>query len=184
MDHFRCWKFYFLFVLIVLLASPKHAHSLRSGTEGGTSDGDMTVELTVPPLMKVSGITDLAGTFTGQSEVVLAKDLCVYNNTSDGTYTVVVEGDGAGTPKAFTVRTTTDSISYTVKWNDAAGTSGGVAVTSGQELTGQGNMSFHQDCSDKTNSVNANFELKFLSADMSKVPAGQYKGKVTITIKP
>ncbi len=150
------------------------------GTLGPTSTGTVNISLTIPQLVKISGLSDIAlGTISG-APVSGNTTACIYSNNS-GNYAVTVTGSGAG--GAFTIAgpspATTSTIAYTADWIANSITA---PLTAGTKLTGRtGANTTSVNCAGGSN---ATFSVTFSEAAITAVPSGAYSGTATILISP
>lgn len=168
-----CCIFVYLFV-------PAISVSATQGTLGATSVGDVQIGLAISDAARISGLDDaIFGTYDGTGNVTNNDDVCVFSTT--GSYEITATGDGAG--GAFTITDGSNTIPYTVRWNDVAGTnSGGTNISSGQLLTGQtGADTSSPDCSGLT-VLTARVRVRMTENNLLSAPDGTYVGVLTITI--
>ena len=146
------------------------------GTVGGTSTGDLDIQVTINDAVRISNLTDVVTTFTG-TDISAPQTVCVYRN-STGDYNITATGDG-GTGTEFKIADTGVEIDYAVSWNDGSGAS---AMTSNTALTGQQNA----DTSDPNcgGGDTATLTIGVLASDMVAVPTGVYTGTLTLTVAP
>lgn len=170
-----------LFSTLLLTAIPTVAFAASDGTLGATSTGTSTITVTVPNLIRITGMADFSfGTYSGSGDMDQNDNVCVYTNKASGTYRVTASGSGAG--GAFSVASGADTLAYGVFFNDVSGTTGEQALTSGSALTGQsGANTTSQTCG---GSDNANIHVRFLETNLTAAPAGSYTGTLTIVVEP
>jgi hypothetical protein len=174
---------------IVWAFSPALLYSL-SNPGSPTSDNStasLDVDLTIPVLFRISGISDLSfGTFAHDESTTksLSDDVCVFTNDSSGQYRITAHGNGADS--AFTLVKSGDATStlpYAVYWNDESGTTGNFAltatVTHGSNLSGANTSS--SSCLTGLSST-ANFQVVLATSDILDSKAGNYTGTLTLTI--
>lgn len=153
-------------------------YAATQGTLGPTSTGTVTISLTVPQLVRISGLSDIAlGTVNGPFPVAGNTTACIYSNNS-GNYAVTVTGNG--TASAFTVAGPASyALPYTASWTSNAGTA---PLTTNVKLDGQtGASTTSVNCSGVNN---ATFAVSFAETDIAAAPAGGYTGIATIVISP
>lgn len=163
------------------LIAPISAMAASDGTLGTTSTGTSTISVTVPALIKITGVADLAlGTWAGSGAMTGNDDVCIYTNKAAGNYRVTATGSGGG--GAFTITDGSNTIAYTAAWNDVSGTTGQAALTSGTALNGQtGANTSSQTCG---GSQNANFYISIAEAALLAAPSGAYSGTLTMVVEP
>lgn len=185
-------RIYRLLTLVALLSAPilTTQAATNPADPGATSTGTSDISVTIPKLVKISGISDLteAGYDGSAGGVDMDDDVCIYANLgAGGNYTVTISGGsngwGGGTAAGFFVGNNANAqeIAYAVAWNDVTGTAGGVAVTHGVDLTTQTGYSNAEDCGASTN---ANFRVTLTQANLLAVLNGTYTGTLTIVITP
>ena len=161
--------------IAVMIAA--NGFAANQGTTGATSEGDLTINLTVLDEVRISGLEDITlGTFAGL-DLTGSSAACVYRSGT-GDYEITAEGDGAA--NAFTLSDGTNTVAYTVDYDDGTGAS---AMTSGTALTGQtGGDPGSDTCA--TTGDNGTIDVEILATDMASLPAGAYTGVLTLTVAP
>ena len=106
-----------------------------SGSLGATSTGSITITVSVPSRVQITGLNDVAFTNVDPSvNATNAQSNCVWSNTATKGYTVTATGDG--TAGAFTLKSgALTPIAYSVQWNQSTGQSTGTALASGTAST-------------------------------------------------
>jgi hypothetical protein len=168
--------------MILIMGTPLCVHAATDGALGATSSGDSNVTLTIPKLVRISSITNFDfGNYDGASDPAsLNSDTCVWTNDTAGEYTVNATGDGAS--NAYTVSNGSETLSYTVYWNDQVGTSGSVQLSTGiSTATQTGADTSSQTCSGGGTS---NLEVRFAKSDILSKEAGTYSGVISLTVSP
>lgn len=169
----------------ILLSScvclPTHAYAATDGSLGSSSEGSTYVTLSIPNIVRISGISDLSfGAYGGSGSPSLDDDICIYENNTSGTYKVTAHG--SGTSSAFTVTDGSNLIAYAVRFNNVTGTTSNFPLTTNvTSSTLSGANSASQTCGGGNN---ANFQVTLQKADLLKVPAGTYSGTLTLVIEP
>ena len=153
----------------------------NDGLLSSDSLGSTPLSLSIPHLVKLSGIEDLNfGNYIGPGNAVLADPVCVYTNLSTGEYKITARGSGAS--YAFTLTNGSQEIPYTVRWNNSIGTSGNVALsanTTSSSFTGANTSSV--TCSGGNS---ANFQVTISQNALLSVKAGSYNGILTLIVEP
>lgn len=169
-------------LLIVSLMVPVcSTYAATDGSVGATSTGTSTLTVIIPKLIRIRNVADLNfGTYTGTGDLNQNDDVNISTNYGTAARTYRVTATGSGAASAFTVTDGTSTIAYNVYWNDATGTSGEVALTSGTPLTAQ--TGAVKPLSTATN--NANFHGEFLEANLQAVDAATYTGTLTMVVTP
>lgn len=170
-----------LSVIGFVVFSAGHLYAATDGLLGTSSTGTATVSVTVPALIKISGMDNMAfGTWPGSGDLNDNQNVCVYTNKAAGTYRITGTGDGSG--NAFTMASGGNTLAYSVYYNDATGTTGEQLLTAGTPLTGQsGAHTTSQTCSGGTN---GNYHVEVLETDLLAVPSGDYSGLLTLVVEP
>lgn len=159
------------------------AYAATDGTLAATSTGTTDVDLIIPDLVRISGLSDIdLGTYSGTGTETGDTEACIFRNGA-GTYTVTATTDkgdfrissGAG-------GTAAQDIDFDAYWNDVTTTTGRAALTYNTALTTQsGTNTTAINCGGGTN---ANFSLEIAAVDMqTKVPA-TYSATVTLVVAP
>ncbi len=110
-----------------LMASP--AMAATQGTLGATSTGNITITVSVPSRVQITGLSDVA--FTNVDPTVTATNAqsnCVWSNTATKGYTITATG--SGTSGAFTLASgALTPVTYSVQWNQSSAQTSGTALT-------------------------------------------------------
>lgn len=172
------------FTVALLLLPYNYALSASDGSLGDTSTGNIGVNLNLPPLFRISGISDLDfGKYSGHGDISLDDDVCVWTNTASGNYRVTAKGQG--TNYAFVVvkqGDATQTIPYSVRWNNTSGVQGNIELTANvisADKTGANHVS--TTCASGS-AVTANFQITFTQSSLLAVRAGTYTGVLTLVI--
>lgn len=178
-------------LVFALLATSATSAWATDGTIGGTSTATSGMSVTVPDLIELTGVLDPIvniASYSGSGGVDVTDDVCVYNNdgsdnsgsqqyrvTASGAHAV---GGGAGTD--FFLSNGTQTIAYTVAWNDQSGTNTGeAALTSNTQLaTLQNGATGTYPCS----GTNARFHVVITNNNILSVPAGTYTDTLTLVL--
>jgi hypothetical protein len=157
------------------------AYAATDGTLGSTSTGTASVSVTVPNLIRITGMADFPfGAYGGSGDLNNDQNVCVYTNKASGTYRVTGTGSGGG--GAFTLAKGGDTLDYAVYFNDVTGTTGEQPLTAGSALAGQsGANTSSQTCGGGSS---ANYHVEILETDLLAVPAGAYSGTLSILVEP
>jgi hypothetical protein len=172
-------KLTLIFSLAVFTAT---SFAATQGSVGTTSTGTFDISINIAPKVKISNLADVNfGTYSGSGDTDNSQDICAYSNT--GGYQVTATGSGAA--NAFTITDGTDTIDYTLKWNDETGTSGNAALTTGTPLTGQSSSAPDSGCNSGSN-LSANVLVHIEEAELlaSNPSATVYSGTVTLLVEP
>lgn len=171
-------------LLVISISSTPLVFSATDGTLGTTSSGSVVVTLTIPALVRVSGLSDITmSPTTIASDVTGSTTACIYSNVVSplGSYYVTATSVNASSG-AFRVKNGTDFITYTAFWNNSSATSQTTALTSGTKTAQQTNGSaISLTCG---GTPNANFNVNFSSAQIAGAPPLTYTDTVTLLITP
>ena len=105
------------------------ATAATQGTLGATSTGNITITVSVPSRVQITGLTDVAFTNVDPTTTATnAQSNCVWSNTATKGYTITATG--SGTSGAFTLASgALTPVVYSVQWNQSTGQSSGTALT-------------------------------------------------------
>jgi len=149
------------------------------GTVGATSTGDLDISLTIVDEVRISNLVDITlGTFLG-ADLGGSSPACVFRSGT-GNYEITATGDGGTGSDEFALTDGTNSVDYTVAYDDG---SGAVLVSSGTPLTGQTGGDPASDTCAGTGD-NGTIAVNVLASDMEGLPAGAYTGTLTLTVAP
>lgn len=145
------------------------------------SEGSLDITLSVPPLVRISGLDDLdLGTFQGTG-LSGTDQLCVWSTTR--AYRVIAEGDGTGGSFTLTGGDNGDALAYDVQWAATAGAGSGDALTSGTALGNQSTSAATSDCNGGAN-PNATVIVTVADTELASVTEDTYAGTLTLTVEP
>ena len=157
------------------------AFAASQGSLGTTSQGSLDITLSIEDLIRISDFSDMAfGAYSGTGDLNSNDDLCVYRNDTGGQYTITATASEG----AFQVDDGgTNTIAYSVFFNDTTGTTGEVAVTyNTATATQSGANTTSSDCS--VGGLSANVHVRFLAADLQAAVPGSYSGTLVLTANP
>lgn len=159
------------------------AGAATQGSLGSTSTGSLSVSVSVPNRVQLSGLSDVA--FTNQDPSVAAssaQNVCVWSNTKTRGYNVDATGSGAG--GAFTLANATLTVPYSVEWSGSSGATSGTALTAGTALTGLTSTATDASCSAGPPS-SASLIVKIAASDLQSMQAStSYTGTLTLVVAP
>jgi len=155
------------------------AYAATQGTIGATSDGAVSISVSLGSLARITDLDDITfGTWSGTGSLATSDDVCVW--VSGGGYAVTAEGNGTG--NAFELTNGSETIAYTVKWDDVAGSTTGTGLTSGGSLGSQTSSATSTDCSG--GSMTATVAVEIAEAELGAAGSGAYNGVLTLVIAP
>jgi hypothetical protein len=173
-------------VITVFLALAAHqAQAATNGSLGATSTATTVITLTIPETLRISGMGDLSlGRWSGSGAMSANRDVCVYDNSSNGSYHVTATGNSTLTPSAFGVQNSNASygIPFSVTWNNGAGTSGSYGLTYNKSHSASGANTRSMDCS--VGGKSSNLGVSFASTNLQKAPGGVYSTTLTVMVEP
>ncbi len=150
------------------------------GTLGATSTGTVGVQITIPSMVRVSGLSDITlAPSSVATDSMGSTTACVYSNSSTvGGYSVTAtSANGSG--GTFAASGGSSSLKYSATWNDGTGDAN---LTSGTQLTGQ--TGAHTTSTTCSGGSNATFKVNFTATDMQAVSVGTYTDTVTLLVEP
>jgi len=147
------------------------------GTVGATSQGDLDINLTILDEVRISNLADITlGTFAGV-DLTGSSPACVYRSGT-GLYQITADGDGAA--GAFSLTDGTNTVAYSVTYDDGSGASN---MLTGNALTGRVGGDPGSDTCANTGD-NGTIDVAVLATEMAALPAGAYTGTLTLTVAP
>lgn len=159
------------------------AEAATQGSLGATSTGSLSVSVSVPNRVQISGLTDVA--FTNQDPSVAAsnaQNVCVWSNTSTRGYNVTASGSGAS--GAFTLANAALTVPYSVEWAASSGAASGTALATGTALTGLTSTATNATCSAGPAST-ASLIVKIAASNLQSMQAStSYTGTLTLLVAP
>lgn len=129
-NRFSARRSFMALVMMGSLLPAVSAHAAQQGALGATSTGNITITATIPPLVQISNLSDLAFTnLDGKTDARMAENVCVWSNSATRSYTIRASGNG-GAGTAFTLASTgVPEIPYSVAWTGTSGAATGTALT-------------------------------------------------------
>lgn len=152
------------------------AFAATQGTIGATSTGSVDINAVIPNLIQISNLNDInLGTWSGSGDMTGNDENCVWSTTRG--YNLTATGSGAA--NAFTITDGSNTIAYSVAWDDVD--TNDQAVTSGDALAGQATDALTTNC---LGGDTANVTVTVAEADAAAAPAGSYSGTLTLVVAP
>jgi hypothetical protein len=159
------------------------AFAATQGSLGATSTGSISIGVSVPNRVQLTGLTDVS--LANQDPAIAAssaQNVCVWSNTSTKGYNVTATGSGAGS--AFTLASGPLNVPYTVEWAASSGQSSGTALTSASTLPGLTSTATNATCSAGPSST-ASLIVKVSAANLQSMQAATtYSGTLTLVVAP
>ena len=168
-------------LILVNLLIPSMALAATQGSLGTTSTGTVTVSITIPALVQISGLSDLTIASASSFPATASTTACIYSNVASplGSY-YVTASSANGSAGVFKVKDSgTDYITYTAYWTDTVETKELASGTKTAQRAGGNSTAL--DCG---SSSNANFNISIAATDVQTVPAATYTDTVTLLISP
>ena len=174
-------------IIIILINSifPTWVLAATQGSLGATSTGQVTVSITIPALVQISGLGNITLGSTSSFPALGNTTACIYSNVASpaGSYYVTATSQNSSGTN-FRVNTGTDFIVYSAYWNNSAMPTQTTALTSSTKTAQQTNGNTTSlDCSGGT-APNANFNISFSASQVEGAKAATYTDQVTIVISP
>lgn len=177
----RCFQLIFFVNLMIRFS---FTFAATQGALGSTSTSTVNVQIIVPAMVQVTGLTDITLGTTSTYPATGSTTMCIYSNISSpsGSYYVTATSQNT-TGSNFRVKDSgTDFVTYSAYWNNATASTQTTAMTSGTKSTQQtGGNSASLTCAGGTN---ANFNISFSGSQLAGVPAATYSDVVTIVVSP
>jgi hypothetical protein len=180
-------------IVLALLATSATNAWATDGTIGATSAATTAMTLTTPDLIELTNVLDPivnVASYSGSGGVDVTDDVCVYNN--DGAdnggsqqYRVTAAGthiaDGTAGALFYLKGSGSNTIEYTVAWNDVASSNvGEAALTGGSQLvTLQTGATGTYPCV----TDNARYHIVIDNDDILSKPADTYTDTLTLTLE-
>lgn len=156
--------------MVVVGVISGYVTALTQGTTGTSSEGRLSIQLSIPLLIKIQGLQDIdLGTYTGTGDLQGASNACVKRNGA-GSYSVT-----ATSINAFAL-TGSASVPYGVTW-------GGQPLGQGVVLAGQipEAVAFKEACG--ATAMNK-IGVSVRAVDLQVAPPGMYTDVLTLMVQP
>lgn len=174
--------FYNLFLWVMLPLSQVFAAT--SGSLGTTSTGTLSVSITIPSLVQISGVSDIALGTPSSFPATGNTTLCIYSNVSSplGSYYVTASSANENSGSFRVKDSGSNYIVYSAYWNNSSAASQTTALTSSTKTAQQtGGNAVSLTCG---GSANANFNISFSASQVAGVAAASYADTVTLLVTP
>lgn len=153
------------------------ALAATDGTVGFNSTGTVDITLAVNDEVRISNLADINLGVFGGADAVGTTDACVYRNGT-GAYRITATGSGAAS--AFSLTDGTNSVGYSVEFDDGTGA---VAMGASTPMIGRtGADPASATCA--TTGNNAVVTTTVVATDAAALPAGTYTGTLTLLVAP
>jgi hypothetical protein len=165
------------------LAPLAPAVAATQGTLGATSQGQITINASVPKQAQISGLTDIDLTNSNPNNAaVSSQNTCVWSNTATKGYSIVASGSGASS--AFTLANGSLTVPYSVAWAATSAASSGTAMTAGTALTGLTTTATKPTCSSSPTTTSTLIVTIAASDLQSMTAVTTYTGTLTLLVTP
>ncbi len=161
----------------LLAAATLNTYAATQGELGATSTGVLNISVGIGDSVRISNLQDISGTFDGTNDIVGSSAACVYRN---GTGNYNLSATGSGTGGAFELTDGTNTVPFSVSFNDG---NGAQALTTGVQLTGLSGADIMSPSCANTGD-NGTIEVTITAADLSAVPGATYSGALTLLVAP
>lgn len=171
-----------IFALINLLI-PSFSFAATQGTLGTTSTGTVGVSITIPALVQISSLSDIALGTPSSYPATGNTTACIYSNlvSPAGGYYVTATSLNASAG-AFRVVNSGNFITYSAYWNNTSAATQTTALTSGTKTAVQtGGSATSVTCG---GTPNANFNVSFSATQIQAASPASYTDTVTVLITP
>lgn len=163
---------------------PSLAFAATQGTLGTTSTGTVNISITIPSLVQITGLNDIALGSTSSFPATGNTTACIYSNVASplGSYYVTATSQNTSGTDFRVKDSGTDYIGYSAYWNNSSAASQTTVLTSGTKTTQQlGGNSTSLTCS---GTPNANFNISLTSTQVAGAPAATYTDTATLIVSP
>jgi hypothetical protein len=160
------------------------AFASTQGTLGATSTGSISISVSVPSRVQITGLNDVAFTNVDPSvNATNAQSNCVWSNTATKGYTITATGDGTG--GAFTLKSgALTPIAYSVQWNQASAQTTGTALTAGTASTTFNSTATTPTCATAP-ATSSSLIVSITSAQLLTMASlTTYTGTLTLLVSP
>ena len=160
------------------------ASASTQGSLGATSTGSITITVSVPSRVQITGLTDVAFTNVDPTTTATnAQSNCVWSNTATKGYTITATG--SGTSGAFTLSSgSLTPIVYTVQWNQSTGQTSGSALTAATASSTFNSTATTPTCATAP-STSSSLIVSISSAQLLNMASlTTYTGTLTLLVSP
>ncbi|MEM7400409.1 MAG: hypothetical protein AAF304_00505 [Pseudomonadota bacterium] len=155
------------------------AIAATQGTLGGTSQGDIDIDVTVGDQIQITALQDITGSHVPGNDFTGSSTACVYTNNPTGNYDVTMTSSNPGGANEFQLNGPSGLVVYNVSYNDGN--------SSAAMLSGQVNTTFdNADTASPTcgGTPQSSIDIVVPAANLDVVGAGTYSDVVTILVSP
>ncbi len=155
------------------------AMAATQGTLGGTSQGDIDIDVSVGDEIQITGLQDITGSHVPGNNFTGTSTACVYTNNPTGNYNVTMTSSNPGTANEFRLNGPSGFIAYTVVYDD--GDSTAPMVSSVANTTFDNADTSALDCG---LSPQSSINITVPAASLDAAGPGTYSDVVTILVAP
>lgn len=131
---------------------------------------------------RITGLGDVAfGLVVGTGDRSASQNLCVFNSSGTGRYSVTATGSGTG--GTFALSSGAAQLPYDVLWADSPDQTGGTQLVAGAAAPGFASAAAQQTCNSGP-PASASLTVVIRSAALTRATAGDYSGTLQVTIAP
>lgn len=160
------------------------ASAATQGTPGATSSGSVNITLTIPHLVRITGLDDLALVHSATGDITGSELFCVNDNlnaTDRGYYITATSQNGSGTD--FRLLTTGPAyLVYDVNFDDDTDASDGVNLNNGTQSTTEFDSGSATNMGASCSSPNASIRVTITEAAHQAAQAGSYSDVLTLLV--
>lgn len=163
---------------------PSYLFAASQGSLGTNSSGTVLISITIPALVQISGLTDIALGSTSTFPATGSTTACIYSNVASplGSYYVTASSQNTSGSDFRVKAISSNYISYSAFWNNSSSATQTTALVSGTKTAQQtGGSAVSLNCG---GGANANFNISFSSAQVEGAAALTYTDVVTLLISP
>lgn len=161
------------------IAFAGNTFAANQGSLGGTSTGDIDIDVTVGDQIQVTALQDITGSHVPGADFTGSSTACVYTNNPTGNYDVTMTSSNPGAGNVFQLSDGATDVVYNISYNDGN--------SSAAMLSGQVNTTFdNADTASTTcgGTPQSSIDITVPAANLDVVGAGTYSDVVTILVSP
>jgi len=161
------------------IAFAGNSFAANQGSLGGTSQGDIDIDVTVGDQIQITALQDITGSHVPGTDFTGSSTACVYTNNPTGNYDVTMTSSNPGAGNVFQLSGGSADVVYSISFNDGN--------SSAAMLSGQVNTTFdNADTASTTcgGTPQSSIDITVPAANLDVVGAGTYSDVVTILVSP
>ncbi|SHF55753.1 hypothetical protein SAMN04487965_2241 [Microbulbifer donghaiensis] len=140
-----------------------------------------TISITVPPVIRIAGLTDLTSTLNTGGDTVMQDDFCVYN-LGGGYFKVLGLSNTSGGSGTFLLQGPVTQIPYSVKIEDTGGSLPEYLTEGTESINNWLGSGTNVNCNAGEENMRLTILVKF--ADAQGAESGTYQDTLTLTVTP